>query len=203
MQTATSIAGAERAITPLYIIERMDSAPFLRVQELVPKSDEQRRQLLMSRNPAAQSREEAEERLANCFATRANMALAEAQTYLDALKQSPAQATVPIQSIRLTSMPLTGEGGNPAQYSAEIRTPAPDDEMHQIGATILGADGAAVAAVTVGLSSDGEPWILATTDGLGDGDPNVEVYPLRRSEEAVVVDHHNSRLGRKPMAANR
>jgi hypothetical protein len=203
MPTDTTTAGANGSTAPLYIFQRMDSAPFLCVQELVPKSEEERRRLLMSRNPAAQSKEEAEQRLADCFATRANIALAEAQTYLDALTLSPVRATVPIQSIRLTAVPLGGESENPAKYSAEIQTPDPEEDQQRIGVTFLGPDGCAAAFVLAGLNHDGEPYVLVTTDGLGEGDPNVEVYPLRRSEDAVVVDHHNSRLNRKPTAANR
>lgn len=69
--------------------------------------------------------------------------------------------------------------------------------------TFLAPDGSAAAFVSAGLNADGEPWVLVTTDGLGEGDPNVEVYPLRRSEDAVVVDHHNSHLSRTPIATNR
>ncbi|MDF8364717.1 hypothetical protein [Achromobacter anxifer] len=203
MLPATSATSAGTTLAPLYVIQRMDTAPFLQVQELVPKSEEERRQHLMSRNPASQSKEEAEQRLANCFAARANAALAEAQTYLDALNQSPAQATTPIQSIRLTAVPLGGEGGNPANYTAEIQTPDSEEDQQLIGVTFLGPDGCAAAFVLAGLSHDGEPCVLVTTDGLGEGDPNVEVYPLRRSEDAVIVDHHNSRLNRAPTAVNR
>lgn len=123
MTTDTPAAVATAAIASLYIIQRTDSAPFLRVQEIMPKSEEDRRQQLMSRNPASQTKEEAEQRLANCFAARANAALAEAQTYLKALEQSPVPATMPIQSMRLTALPLGGEG--------EIQAITPQRSKHQ------------------------------------------------------------------------
>lgn len=44
-----------------------------------------------------------------------------------------------------------------------------------------------VADVLVGLSPEGEPRVLVTTEGDGDGDHSITIYPLRDRENAVKL----------------
>ena len=42
-----------------------------------------------------------------------------------------------------------------------------------------------VADILIGVTKDGEPRVMITTGGDGEGDHDVAVYPLRKRENAV------------------
>lgn len=78
-------------------------------------------------------------------------------------------------------------GGKSFGYVAEAARTGDDgiyDEV-RIGVFKSDAPNVCVADVLVGLTEDGEIRFLATTDGEGDGDARVAIYPQRRHDQAV------------------
>lgn len=103
---------------------------------------------------------------------------------LDALHRQPSQGTE-----RFGPFLLRNNGMNVGDYQVEARytgDPGINDEARI--SVLHGTE--CVADVLVGLTETGEPRVLVTTGGDGDGDHTVKLYPLRTLKDAVECDEH-------------
>ncbi len=74
-------------------------------------------------------------------------------------------------------------------YSLTASTTGDADIYKEMAVSInRRSDGVCVADIYFSATEDGEPKVLVTTDGEGDGDHNITIYPLRPIKEAVVEE---------------
>lgn len=86
---------------------------------------------------------------------------------------------------RITVDPIV-YAGDPTKYKVVAEPAGEKDAYHELRVGFFDKKGKCVADAYFTVDSEtGEPRILITADGEGDGDPAIEVFPLR-SVEAVV-----------------
>jgi hypothetical protein len=110
--------------------------------------------------------------------------------WLDVLEALPEVEDIkvkPFETKEITRFKLLHDGNNSAGYSAEASRTGDAGIYEEVRISIFHEDDC-VADVLAGLSSDGEPRILVTHGGDGDGDHRIAVYPLREISKAVDVD---------------
>lgn len=98
------------------------------------------------------------------------------------------------------SFRLTGEQGDHSPYLAKIHLENFGSEHQEVYVDVLDLRAkipACVASICVTLNHQGNPQVLITTDGQGQGDHNIVVDPLLPAEDAVEIDVHNSQLQRE------
>lgn len=90
----------------------------------------------------------------------------------------------PFETRQITRFQLLNQGHNAAGYTAEA-TRTGDEGIYEEARITLFHEQDCVADVLAGLSEAGEPRFLITCGGMGDGDHNIAVYPLRELRHAV------------------
>lgn len=78
-----------------------------------------------------------------------------------------------------------GVGGNPDGYTCDAGRSGDRGIYDEARAGIYSPDGACVGDVLVGLDEHGEPRVLVTADGNGDGDHAYAIFPLRPKDSAI------------------
>jgi len=87
-----------------------------------------------------------------------------------------------------------------AAHVAHIMRSGDSDIYKEVAVEIRNKRGELDACVIIGLDSKTlEPVIHITTDGLGDGDHNISIRPMRAAEDSVKVDLHNAQVARQSM----
>lgn len=99
-----------------------------------------------------------------------------------------------------TSIPrfeLRNDSSNPEGYTVNAQRDGDAGIYDELRVGVFDRDGSCVADVLVGLSGDGEPRVLLSTDGDADRQ-KVAVFPLRSFDEAVVDFDADNGASAKP-----
>jgi len=72
-----------------------------------------------------------------------------------------------------------------------------DPDYQEIIVSAFNKEGQCIADVVIGLDPEMELRVATTSDGFGDGDKNIVVFPLRPAEQGVEVDLHNCQQSRQ------
>lgn len=80
---------------------------------------------------------------------------------------------------------LLNDGSNPQGYRACAARSGDRGIYEEVRIGIFHPDGHCVGDVLVGLTADGEPRVMLTSDGNGDDEPSHAFYPLREPENAI------------------
>lgn len=86
---------------------------------------------------------------------------------------------------RIEAFPLMHSGENPGGYMAEAARTGDPGIYEEVRISILHPDRGCVGDVLVGLTDQGEPRMLLTHNGEGDGDHVIAVFPLKPVDDAV------------------
>lgn len=89
--------------------------------------------------------------------------------------------------VAIDKFALKHTGANPHGYTADATRTGDTDIFEEVRISVYDTEGDCVGDVLVGLTEDGEPRALVTTDGDGDGDHTVSVMLLKPKDEAVSV----------------
>lgn len=103
---------------------------------------------------------------------------------------------------RIARMSLIHEGENPHGVTAEAVVTGQGDAFREIRVSAFAGDGHCIGDVLVGLNEQGELRALVTTDGDGDGDHAIAVYPERPGPMAIEIIEDAEEIAR-PIAGPR
>lgn len=86
---------------------------------------------------------------------------------------------------KIQKFDLRHNGNNPFGFHADAERTGDLNIYNEVRVGIYDAAGECVADILVGLTESGEPRVLVTCDGEGEGDHRIAVFPLRSAEEMV------------------
>jgi len=84
---------------------------------------------------------------------------------------------------------LANGGANPQGLKVEASYTGDPGIYDEVSVSVFDRSGLCVGDVIVGLSSDGELRVAITANSAGDDNHPISVYPMRSTDDAVVVDH--------------
>lgn len=87
--------------------------------------------------------------------------------------------------LRCNTFRMSNDRKNPHGYTVEAGRSGDDGIYDEMRVSILNPEGDCVGDALIGLTPEGEPRVLVTAGGDGDGEHPVAVYPLRDAEVAV------------------
>lgn len=91
---------------------------------------------------------------------------------------------------KIEAFSLMHTGSNPGGYLAAASRTGDPGIYEEVRISVLHPELGSVGDVLVGLTEQGEPRMLITHNGEGDGDHAIAVYPLKPKDEAVDI-HYN------------
>lgn len=110
---------------------------------------------------------------------------AEVETHEVTVSLAPAATSSPDAPL-LPLIRLSHSGKNPVGYTADVARSGDPGIYDELRVGVYDGDNC-VADVLVGLTEKGEPRVLCTVNGDGDGDPQVAVFPLRPVDDAISI----------------
>ncbi len=89
--------------------------------------------------------------------------------------------------MKIARFSLAHEGNNPRGISAEVAASVGAENYREIMGSAYAPDGRCIGDVVIGLNEKGDLRVLVTTDGDGEGDHGIAVYPERAGPLAIEV----------------
>lgn len=90
-------------------------------------------------------------------------------------------------SVAIPRFNMLHSGDNPGGYTAEASRTGDAGIYEEVRIGIFkGGDRECLGDVLVGLTEEGEPRVLVTTDGKGEEEASFVIYPLRPADEACL-----------------
>ncbi|MCK5307118.1 MAG: hypothetical protein KAJ73_00770 [Zetaproteobacteria bacterium] len=90
-------------------------------------------------------------------------------------------------NMSITRLNLLHNGANPHDIRADAEVTGDVGLYNELRMGAYGPDGECIADVLMGLDEHGELRVLITTDGKGEEDHNIAVYPLRDVNQAIQL----------------
>lgn len=106
--------------------------------------------------------------------------IARAQAYL----RAPRSFSVP-QHGGVPRFRLMHSGTNPHHYEAEAARTGDAGVYEEVRISVFDRNASCVADALVGLTEDGEVRVLVTTDGNGDNEHQIAIFPTRGADTAI------------------
>lgn len=82
---------------------------------------------------------------------------------------------------------ILSNGVNPHGYTTEATHIGETGLYDEVRVDVFNAENVCVSDIIIGISLEGEPRILLTTDGQGDDDFALQVFPLRAVTDAIEI----------------
>lgn len=115
----------------------------------------------------------------------------DAHSFLAELSSLIAHFNRPVAKQAFKIFKMANDGKNPENYVIEAGRSGDEGLYNEFRVSILDKDGECVGDTLIGLNEAGEPRVLVTTDGEGDGAHQIAVFPLREANEAVQLLHQD------------